>query len=117
MVKLSILICTLPVRLEKLNRLLGILFPQKNDSVEIVIDDTTGNHIGSKRNNLINNAKGEYCCFVDDDDLVSLNYVDSILNSLGKDCVGIEGLISFNARFPRKFIHSIEIDDWYTNGF
>lgn len=117
MVKLSILICTLPERTDKLKKLFEVLLPQcKPNDTEVRIDNTPEIHIGAKRNNLINNANGDYCCFVDDDDLVSDVYVKSILDNLGKDCVGIEGIISFNGQFPRKFIHSIEIDRWYTNG-
>ena len=35
--------------------------------------------VGEKRNKLINMAKGEYFSFIDDDDLVSEEYVDQVL--------------------------------------
>ena len=56
--KLSILICSLQERQEKLNRLMEVLKPQINDEVEVIIkSDSREMSIGTKRNSLLNEAK------------------------------------------------------------
>lgn len=91
--RLSILICTLVGREEKLDRLLSCLRQQKTNDIEILVESDNGeNSTGFKRNKLIERAKGDYICFIDDDDLVSSNYVSRILSSLSSDpdCVGFK---------------------------
>lgn len=113
---LSILICHLPERHRFLSALMSVLGPQKTDSVEILVD-SAGREVtvGTKRNNLVSKAQGEYCCFIDDDDTVSADYVASILRALEKkpDCVGIEGMIRVEGA-DRLFKHSSEFAGWYT---
>ena len=116
MKKLSILICTMPFRAEKLQRLLSVLTPQLNDFVEVKIESDEGQMtIGAKRNKLLNEATGEYVCFVDDDDLVSEDYVVRILQAIesGPDCCGIQGVITFQGQCPRVFIHSKQYTTWH----
>jgi glycosyltransferase involved in cell wall biosynthesis len=96
--KISILICTIPEPYRDafyIDRLTDVLKPQydrnRND-VEIVIEsDEMQMTVGAKRNKLLNKAKGERIIFVDDDDLVSDNYVEKLLeySKLDFDCVGI----------------------------
>jgi glycosyltransferase involved in cell wall biosynthesis len=81
-IKLSILICTLPLRLEFLQRLEKILKPQLNEHVQVLINADTDMEIGKKRNKLISQAEGEYACFIDDDDLVTKDYVSKILQAV-----------------------------------
>jgi len=38
--------------------------------------------IGAKRNQLLHRAKGDYVAFVDDDDLVSSDYVNKVLSAV-----------------------------------
>ena len=74
--KLSILICSLASRADKLQRLMNVLQPQINDSVELLVKTDNGEMpIGKKRNLLLEEASGAYIAFVDDDDLVSEDYV------------------------------------------
>ena len=83
--KLSILICSLHSRKDKLKRLTDILQPQveKFKEAEFVIALDAGNvSIGQKRNMLIANCKGEYIAFVDDDDTVADNYVELLLQAM-----------------------------------
>ncbi len=131
--KLSILICSLNSRHESLDTLLHILNPQKNDQVEILIEKDNGTMtIGAKRNILLKRAQGKFICFIDDDDVVSENYVSKILEAIesNPDCCGIEGLIFLRPRHrnrdrtsrqkwlrgdrvQRKFIHSIRYKTWF----
>ena len=119
MKKLSILICSLIKRDYLLQRLLNGLNPQVipyNDSVEILINSDTGEKtIGKKRNELILKATGDYICFVDDDDLVSNDYVQKVLSAISSrpDCCGIEGMITFDGSNPKKFVHSNKYKTWF----
>lgn len=115
----SILICTLDERKEFLNRLLFILNPQveqfKNE-VEIIIEKDSGEmSIGQKRNLLLDKAQGEYIAFIDDDDIVSSDYVDKILKALQSkpDCVGMH-LLHFNDGQLGGFTyHSLKYNSWF----
>ena len=99
-----------------LKRLCSILEPQCTDEVGVIVecDDRTMS-IGDKRNKLLASSQAEYICFVDDDDRVSGDYVARIAEALKEkpDCVGMEGVITFDGRGPRKFIHSNRYDSWF----
>jgi glycosyltransferase involved in cell wall biosynthesis len=93
--KLSVLICTIPQRKEKFDVLFNKLKDLAlNKEVEILFDDRPKGSvtIGQKRNDLINKSKGQYICFVDDDDNVSNEYIELILNAIESkpDCVGFK---------------------------
>ncbi len=132
--KLSILICSIKGREEKLNNLLSLLEGQITGDVEILIEvDNKEITIGEKRNVLLKRARGDYIAFVDDDDLISNDYVSKILAAIetSPDCCGIEGEIDHmkvkrpesneRRRQPRhryyrckqKFIHSNQYTKWY----
>ncbi len=131
--KLSILICSIKGRELSLRRLLDILEEQKTDEVEIlVIVDSKKMTIGGKRNMLLKKAKGDYVAFVDDDDIVSEDYIPKILKAIESepDCCGIEGMITLRLRvrnkdrtsrkkwirgekIQRKFIHSTKYKEWF----
>jgi len=116
MKKLSLLILSLEQRKTFLARLLSILIPQLNDSVEIIIESDSGEtSIGEKRNKAISKSTGDYICFIDDDDLVSGDYVEKILSSLSgsPDCVGIS-LLHFNDNILAGLTyHSISYTNWF----
>lgn len=117
--KLSILICSLPERCKELSFLLTELFSQckKTKEVEVLIDiDNQVKTIGAKRNHLLNMATGDYIVFIDDDDMISSNYISLVLDALktNPDCAGINGVM-FNAGIKdRPFTHSIKHGSWYT---
>jgi hypothetical protein len=116
---LSILICSLQERHEKLQNLLKILDSQiKNKNVEVKICVDNGEFsIPQKRNRLLNSSMGEYICFIDDDDMISNTYIDQILNSLVNkpDCVGIRGCYFYNGTYKKDFVHSIRYKEWGEN--
>lgn len=83
---LSVLVCTVPGREIKLAKLLAVLEPQSGPNVEIlVLRDDRKRSIGSKRNALMSIARGRYISFVDDDDMVKLNYVSAIVDRTVSD--------------------------------
>src|ERR1039458_9489916 len=95
MKRLSVLIPTIPSRGELLSRLLAILAPQVTPEVEILINmDSGAATIGDKRNSLLRAAEGEYVSQIDDDDLVSLDYVEQLMVGINQcvDVVSIRGL-------------------------
>ena len=107
---LSILICTIEGRETELRKLMTKLSPQLKDSVELLIlSDNREVTIGKKRDDLLKLASGKYVCFVDDDDMVSADYVDSILYACeyNADCVGIRGVYVVAGRPPKDFVHSV----------
>jgi len=114
--KLSILICSIDIRTELLSKLMSVLDLQLNSDVEVLVEKDNGKiSIGKKRNILLRRAKGEYISYIDDDDLVSDDYVSKILEAISHkpDCCGIEGEITTDGTNPRKFIHSIKYTDWF----
>ena len=89
----SILICSLESRSLKLNRLLSILKEQADDRVEILVSVDSGEKsVGAKRNELVKASCGKYLAFIDDDDIVSDDYVDLILKAIqdGPDVVVLQ---------------------------
>ncbi len=113
--KLSICIVSRDVREQLLNRLIEkILKPQiKNpDEVEILV--TVNNGIMTRcsdRQKLIEEAKGEYVCFIDDDDIVPDYYVYEILNAIETkpDVVAISAEVtSLTNHIRRRFVLSPE---------
>jgi glycosyltransferase involved in cell wall biosynthesis len=116
--KLSVLICTLPERQAKFERLWNQLINQYRSGVHFLVDNHDQITIGEKRNRLLARANSEYVCFIDDDDIISAKYITNILNALQSkpDCVGIEGIMLCNGNCPRKFYHTVEAEGWYTSG-
>ena len=97
--KLSILIPTLSERGHHLQHIQRLLGPQLTDEVEIIYDDRPRNiATGTKRNDMIALASGDWVCSVDDDDEVSSTYVADILEALksNPDCVTFEGWMTTN---------------------
>lgn len=115
--KLSILIPALIGRREKFNYLHKMLSEQKTDEVEILVFEDSGEKtIGEKRNELMRWAKGEYVCFVDDDDEVSSDYVSKILEAIkmNPDCCSLTGVYTVNGNNPEIFEHSLKYKEWKT---
>ena len=81
---LSILVASLPERIELLSKLYKQVVPQTiGKPVEIlVITDNRTMSIGQKRQVLNEMAKGKYVVHVDDDDTISEDYVDLLLEKI-----------------------------------
>ena len=114
--KLSILIPSLNRRKHYLDRLISILNPQATDDVEILINIDDGEKsIGTKRNELLEQATGDYIAFVDDDDIVEDYYVLEILNAIqsNPDVVGIHLLHIEDNILRGLTYHSLKYTHWY----
>lgn len=100
---LAILICTLPDRTLKLRRLLAVLNPQVKkyaDRVKYHIHDGGRSMpTGAKRNALITQSNpSEYFVFIDDDDLITEDYVSQILKAAEThpDVITFDGWMTTN---------------------
>lgn len=116
----TILVCTMPNRSQFLNELLSVLQPQvdlTDGLVTILTDDNTTMTIGEKRNHLVNSCTAKYTSFIDDDDMVSHEYVKRHLDILtefdGIDGIGFKGILTQDGKSPRQFIHSGKYDKWF----
>lgn len=113
--KLSILICTIVGREKSLTCLLDALKKQTNKQVEVLFEsDNKKITTGAKRNILLKKAQGDYICFVDDDDMISEDYVSKILKALetNPDCCSLQGRL-IRGKATNLFIHSLQYDSWF----
>lgn len=93
----SILIPAIFERLDRLKTLVGHLEDQftSQDRVEIIsVVDNRIVTIGEKRQLVLDSSHGDYVAFVDDDDSISIHYVQSILAAI-KVSPGVD-VITFN---------------------
>lgn len=116
--KLSILILTLPSRRKTfLNELLDNLETQVSqyDNVELlVLYDNKKRSVGEKRDSILSIAKGEYIVFIDDDDVVTDDYVSSIMNcineNVGTDCVVFDSICTIDDGIPIHCKYGVEYE-------
>lgn len=92
---LSVLILTLPTRIDSYSNLIKRLNKQVLDNnlidkVQILtFCDTKEISVGEKRNILLNKSCGKYVCFIDDDDVISDDYLIKLISGInsGADVV------------------------------
>lgn len=111
---LSILIATIPERKVMFDALCTELERQWVDGVEILYNAEAGT-IGQKRQVLLQQSKGEYVAFIDDDDSVSDNYIRDIMKATdrGPDCVGISGIMTTNGGNTKQWHISKDYTSWH----
>lgn len=111
--KWTILIATLGRRKDRLARLLGGLLPQVEAAGGAVTVEALWNHgerpVGRVRQDLLEGARSEYVCFVDDDDEVPDYYVARVLPLLdGVDFIGWRMQVWINGTLqPGSTVHSL----------
>lgn len=115
MIKLSILIPSIPSRLEMMAatcKRIVELIGDRNDIEVLVLTDNKMRSIGMKRDALVQAAIGEYLCFVDDDDEVYDNYITEIINAIevsnGADVIAIQQHATING--GNKFIIDFSVN-------
>ena len=121
MVLLSILIPHVVERSEMLSSLMKNLTAQifKSNILPHQIEILTNQEdltIGEKRNKLLEQSKGKYVCFIDDDDDVSSDYINLLLEGIRKevDCCSLRGVITIDGETPELFEHSINYNEYKT---
>jgi|SRR5688572_17346013 len=114
--KLSILVCSLFQRQSLLDSLyhnirIQIKQGDYHDFIEVLTEIDNGEEsTGKKRNELLERAKGDYVCFIDDDDEISPNYINILLEAIktNPDCVSLRGVMTTSGQNPLVFEHSIK---------
>jgi glycosyltransferase involved in cell wall biosynthesis len=84
---------------------------QSCPEVEILyLGDNKSMSVGEKRNALLSIAKGDYVVYVDDDDIVSDNYVQKLLEAIeeGNDCITFGVMCSVNGGELKRVRYSID---------
>jgi glycosyltransferase involved in cell wall biosynthesis len=115
---LSVLVCTLDRRRGQFEALRAKLAAQavaveeaRGRRVEVLHESDDGAMpIGAKRNVLLRRARGDYVCFVDDDDDVDDEYLSLLVDAClrgAPDCVGIAGRVKDGGKW-REFTHSLK---------
>lgn len=126
--KLTILIPTLPSRLDTLKELLTELNYQiQSKPIQILyLGDNKSLKVGEKRNILKSLAKGEWITYIDDDDKVSEDYISSIIEAINENpsktvlCFqgnqttgGVQDLpFRYNVNYQRNFKKEIDGKRW-----
>lgn len=116
-IDLSIIICSLTERRnEFLDKILSQLDRQisgKKNVEVIVLSDNAMRPIGKKRNDGIRMAQGKYICFIDDDDIIADDYVDSVLTEIrnwNPDVIVFDAIISFDGQRHKLVKYGREYD-------
>ena len=116
--RLSLLIPTLGSRSKVCEQITSEIVNQLTTDVEMLILPDDGEQtIGAKRNILLEGATGDYVAFIDDDDMISKDYVEKVLAALegNPDCASLDGYVYWRDGSKRLFKHSIEYTSWYTS--
>lgn len=96
----SILLLGIPERIDKLKQLINKLNQQISDENEsknievLALIDNKYRSVGSKRQALLDIAKGKFVAFIDDDDDISDNYISEISKAIRQN--GDVDVITFN---------------------
>jgi len=115
---LSILIPTLPIRKTKFDNLISQLELQiKEGNYQSVVEvisllDNKEMTIGAKRNRMIEMSAGKYVCFVDDDDMVSPDYIEKIIGAINQypDVITFCGRYFKDGVFQQDFTISLDVE-------
>lgn len=113
----NILIPTIPHRHHRLLGLLAALDAQISPGSGVtvrVLRDNLGLSIGAKRQALLDASDAAYVSWVDDDDLVAPDYVESVRAALaaGPDIVGFAVLFTVDGSLPKVTWHALGRPGW-----
>jgi len=120
MIKLSILVLTTPRRVNNMfSELMKELDKQignKKDIEVLGLYDNKTKSVGEKRNNLVSLAKGQFLCFIDDDDRIDDSYIESIMSAIDQNpsadciCFGCETTVNGADKHFSKYSISYEYE-------
>ncbi|AXF52621.1 MAG: hypothetical protein [Caudoviricetes sp.] len=119
-IKLSILIPTTHTRRNTfLGKILDQVYSQYDDlpyhkqqQVEILLlQDNKTIMLGSKRNQLVRMAQGDYVVFVDDDDRIAPDYISTLLDATqhNTDVITFKASVSLNGEEPKDCVYTSSI--------
>ena len=122
---LSICVCSFSKRREMCDNLCNIIMNQIHSvnkkygfgvaTLHTHLNDTMT--IGAKRHGLVQSSNDQFIVFIDDDDMISDDYVELIIDAIHKnptcDCIGIKGIITFDGIDEKKWEISKEFGKWF----
>jgi len=113
--KLQLLIPTVVSRPEYFERLVERLAPQLKDGVEVVVLwNNFERGIGEIRQLMMESATAEYIMFIDDDDMVPEDFIETVYPLLdGVDYIGWKVDFTSNGKKMKLNSHSIKHRGWY----
>lgn len=116
---LSILVPTLYSRQHFLERLRANISAQVEDPSKVELTfliDNGEKTTGEKRNILLDNAKGDYICYIDDDDLYAPNAIPLFLDAIEKhkpDVIGFPLMMTTDGANGEISTHSLRYNHWW----
>jgi len=121
---LTIGIPSLNERKESLNELLNFMDSSTSEEniqkskIEIIVNIDDGEKtVGQKRNEILQQAKGKFVCYVDDDDKIDEEYINLIIKTIEEnpdlDCIGFTGMYYVNGEPTMLFKHAKEYGGHY----
>jgi hypothetical protein len=114
---IEILIPTLEARAAQFEYIHAKLLSQIGDLPINVrwLRDNGQNSTGFKRNALLQSSDADYTCFLDDDDDISDKYIKYLWDAAnsGVDCASLTGIITFDGKGAKQFVHSIQYDRYF----
>lgn len=120
---ISVLICTMPSRIKQFTTLykkISDLVADVDLKIEILSNDRMDIDVGTKRDNMLHDAKGKYSCFIDDDDDITNTYFKEYETLLKDgndyDCCSLVGRYYSNGLFINPFYHSTKYTSWFETG-
>lgn len=90
-------------------------YPQQQEVEILVLQDNKTIMLGSKRNELIRLAQGDYVVFVDDDDRLSPDYISTLLNATehNTDVITFKASVSLSGEQPKECVYTSRIQSDY----
>lgn len=111
---LTVVVPSIPSRMESMSLIVKELFRQaEGKPVEVIcLLDNRKSNLSEKRNQAISNAKGRFITFVDDDDKVEEDYVESILEAIRGNpeahCIVFDVMVHGYTETPKLCRYGIE---------
>lgn len=103
---LSVLIPSIPRRFDKVRGLVDALEAQADPEMEVlVLMDNCRRPVGHKRNALQEMARGRFVCHIDDDEMVALQFVPTVLAAIREaddevDVIAYDAMITIDNSVP-----------------